>query len=280
LFLPLQFPPPAHPAYTWLSQQSLDDQGIATVFAARSSIIVLSNHGYNLLAVDYHHQPTVEGAAGVKPKQNSVLNEWLATHEHPFWNPDFGRIMRSYKVRYLLLEMQSDWDTELWQELQSAKEIKQVDCFPPPTDHSPWNWPICVAEVLPEQYPSFNVLFHEGWSGIEDWGVWAEGTESRAQFVLTHRSPVRLELGLFPLCVAGKPQQVWIYVNGVESASYKWPDCEPWKTAITVPANRVQVGFNDITVRSAFAQPPADAADDDPRRLSVGLTRLEAIPQL
>ena len=199
------------------------------MFAAHPSTIVLSNNGYNLLAVDYHHQPTVAGAAGVRPKQNAVLNEWLATHEHPFWNPDFGRIMRTYKVRYLLLEMQGDWEKGLWEEAQAAKEIKPVKCFPPPEDENPWNWPICIAEVLPEPHPSFNVQLHEGWSGMEDWGVWAEGTESRAQFLLTHRSPVRLELGLFPLCVPGKPQQVWIDVNGVELADYRWPDCEPWR---------------------------------------------------
>ena len=272
----LPYPPPGHPAYTWLSQQALGDQGIASVFAAHPSAIVLSNFGYNLLAVDYHRQATVSGAAGVRPKQNTVLNEWLATHEHPFWNPDFAQIMRAYKVRYLLLEMKSDWEKGLWEELQAAKELKPVNCFPAPEGESPWNWPICIAEVLPEQFPKFNVLLHEGWSGMEEWGVWAEGVESHAQFVLTRRSDVRLEVGAFPLCVPGRPQQIWIDVNGVEAANYLWPDCEPWKTEVVVPADQVRVGFNDVTVRAAFAQRAVDAPVDDPRQLSVGLTRLRA----
>jgi hypothetical protein len=39
----------------------------------------------------------------------------------------------------------------------------------------------------------------------------------------------------------------------------------------------LRIGFNDLAVRAAFAQPPVDAAADDPRRLSVGLTRLRVI---
>jgi hypothetical protein len=275
----LPYPPVGHAAYTWLSQQSLGEQGIVSVFAAHPSAVVLSNFGYNLMSVDSHQQATVAGAAGVRPRQNAVLNEWLATHEHPFWHSDFGAIMRAYKVRYLLLEMKGEWEQGLWEEAQAAKEIKPLQCYPAPESFSPWPWPICIAEVVPEPYPAFNVLFHHGWSGVEDWGVWAEGVESRAQFVLTHRAAVQLELGLFPLCVPGKPQQVWIDVNGIEVADYLWSDCEPWKTQVVVPASQVQVGFNDVTVRSAFAQRPVDASADDPRRLSIGLTRMRTTSQ-
>ncbi len=112
------------------------------------------------------------------------MNEWLATHEHPFWQPDFAQIMRCYRVKYILMEMQGEWEAGLWQEAQASEEIKPLECFPGSSrSTTPWNWPICVLEVLPSPSPDFNVLLHDGWSGMEEWGVWAEGTRSDVQFV-------------------------------------------------------------------------------------------------
>ena len=159
-------------------------------------------------APGYTKQATVAGAAGVRPRHTAVLNEWLATHEHPFWQPDFAQILRSYRVKYVVMEMLGEWEPGLWQEAQAAKEIKPVNCFPAPEGATPWNWPICILEVLPSSSPEINVSLHDGWSGQEDWGVWAEGTQSDAQFVATSRAPVRLEVAAFPLCVPGKNQRV------------------------------------------------------------------------
>jgi len=271
----LPFPPEGHQAYTWLSQQSMPGQGIATVFAAHPSALVLSNHGYNLLAPSYHKQATVAGAAGVRPRHTDILNEWLATHEHPFWQPDFAQILRSYRVKYIVMEMMGEWEPGLWQEAQAAKEIKPVSCFPGPEGVSPWNWPICILEVLPPRSPEINVLLHDGWSGQEDWGVWAEGTQSDAQFIATSRVPVRLDLAVFPLCVPGKNQRISLDVNGTAVADHEWRDCEPWNTSVDIPEALVRVGFNDLTLRSAYAEPPPQAGGSDPRKLSVGFSRLK-----
>ncbi len=272
----LPFPPEGHPAYTWLSQQALNGAGIANVFAAHPSTLVLSNMSYNLLAPSYHKQATLSGITGVRPRYNAQLNEWLATHEHPFWHPDLAPILRSYRVKYILMEMQGEWEGGLWQEARAAKEIKPLECFPGPPSGSttPWNWPICVLEVLPSPSPDFNVLLHDGWSGMEGWGVWAEGTRSDIQFVVTSRSPVRLELAAFPLCVPGKQQRISLAVNGTEVAVHEWSDCEPWNAAADIPAALVQVGFNDLTVRAAYAELPPQAGGSDPRKLSVGFSRL------
>ncbi|MBI3957901.1 MAG: hypothetical protein HY328_03750 [Chloroflexi bacterium] len=269
----LPFPPPAHPAYTWLSQQSIPGEGIANVFAAHSSTLVLSNHGYNLLSPSYTKQATVAGAAGVRPRHTDVLNEWLATHEHPFWQPDFAQILRSYRVRYVVMEMLGEWETGLWQEAQAAEEIQPLDCFPAPPGTSPWDWPICILEVLPGRSPEFNLLLHDGWSGQEEWGVWAEGTRSDAQFIATARAPFRLEIAAFPLCVPGKNQRITLAVNGAAVAEHKWRDCEPWNVAVDIPAELMRVGFNDLTLRSAYAETP-QAGGSDPRKLSVGFSRL------
>jgi hypothetical protein len=274
----LPFPPAGHPAYTWLSQQSIPGEGIANVFAAHPSTLVLWNHGNSLLSPSFTKQATAAGAAGVRPKHTEVLNEWLATHEHPFWQPDFAQILRSYRVRYIVMEMMGEWEPGLWQEAQAAKEIKPVSCFPAPEGVSPWNWPICILEVLPPRLPEVNVLLHDGWSGQEDWGVWAEGTVSDAQFVLTSLAPVRLDLGVFPLCVPGKNQRISLEVNGVAVADHEWRDCEPWNASVDIPEALVRVGFNDLTLRSAYAEPP-QAGASDPRQLSAGFNRLKVVPR-
>jgi hypothetical protein len=270
----LPFPPPAHGAFTWLSQQSIPGEGIANLFAAHPSTLVLSNHGYNLLTPSYTKQATVAGAAGVRPRHTAALNEWLATHEHPFWNPDFAMILRSYRVRYLVMEMLSEWESGLWQEAQTAQEIKPVACFAAPQGASPWDWPICILEVLPSRTPEFNVLRHDGWSGQEAWGVWAEGTRSDAQFVATARAAARLELSVFPLCVPGKNQRITVEVNGTAVADHEWRDCEPWNASVDIPADMVRVGFNDLMFRYAYAE-QSQAGGGDPRKLSVGFSRLK-----
>ncbi len=271
----LPFPPKGHPAYTWLSQQSLKREGIANVFAAHASTLVLSNYSYNLLAPSYHGQATVTGPTGVRPRYNVALNDWLATHEHPFWNPDFARIMRSYRVKYIVMEMQGEWEPGLWQEAQAAAEIKPINCFPAPQSAAPWGWPICILEVLPSRSPEINVLLHDGWSGQEEWGVWAEGVRSDAQFVTTSRAPARMELAVFPLCVPGKNQRITVEVNGAAVADHEWRDCESWNATVDIPASAIRVGFNDLTLRTAYAEPPPQAGNSDPRKLSVGFSRLK-----
>jgi hypothetical protein len=80
-------------------------------------------------------------------------------------------------------------------------------------------------------------------------------------------------MSVFPLCVKGKNQRMLLEVNGTEVASHEWPDCEPWTSTVDIPAELVRVGFNDLIVRAAFAEPPQDNPSD-PRRLSLGFKRL------
>jgi hypothetical protein len=41
----------------------------------------------------------------------------------------------------------------------------------------------------------------------------------------------------------------------------------------------VRVGFNDLTLRSAYAEPPPQADGSDPRKLSAGFSRLKVTPR-
>jgi hypothetical protein len=273
------FPPVNHPAFDWLSQQQLSGEGIVNVFAAHESTLVLSIFGYNLLAPSFHKQATAAGAAGVIPAHTGYLTNWLATHQHPFWQPDFAAILRSYGIRYVVLEMQGEWEKGLWEEAQVADQVKPVRCFPKPDGAAPWSWPICILEVPSPRWPSLNLLLHDGWSGKEDWGVWAEGTESYAQWIATRKSPARLTLSAFPLCVPGQYQEIRLDFNGTTVITHEWHDCEPWDASVEIPPELVRVGENDLVLHSKYAATPTSTADkEDTRRLSVGFTKLGIAP--
>jgi hypothetical protein len=273
------FPPANHPAYAWLSQQQLSGEGIVDVFAAHESTLVLANFGYNLLAPSFHKQATAAGYAGDKPAHTGYLNKWLATHQHPFWQPDFAAIMRSYDVRYVLLEMQGDWEKGLWEEAQVADQVKPVRCFPKPAGVAPWSWPICILEVAPSRWPDLNLLLHDGWSGKEDWGVWAEGTESYAQWIATRKSSARLTVSAFPMCVPGQNQEIRLDFNNAPVVTHAWSDCEPWEASVEIPAERVRVGENDLVLHSKYAEAPVSTGGgSDTRQLAAGFTKLSVVP--
>lgn len=267
------YPPEPHPAFLWLRERPLKDEGVMDVYAGHPSALVLAINGETLLATRYHRQPAIGGSAGVVPKHTVVLNYWLATHEHPFWQPDFAPILRSYRVKYILLAMMGAWEQTLWEEAKVAPDVIPRDCFPPPAGRGPWNWPICIIEVPPAPIDDGNLLLHEGWSGREAWGVWAEGTESHAQWVATAHRPYRLEFTVFPQCLPGRFQQLSVEINGASMVSHQWQNCDPWTASVPIHAQDVRIGFNDLIFRSAYALPPPGSSGDT-RKLSVGFSAL------
>jgi hypothetical protein len=274
----LAWPPKPHPGFQWLSQQLQPGEGIVNVVAVHPSTMGIHIGGDTLLAAHYHDLPTASGSAGVKPNHEAFLENWLATHPHSFWQPDLAPILRSYRVRYVAIQMLGEWEEQLWQESQASEWFQPIGCFAPVEGGMPWQWPLCVVEVRPATNPQFNVLLHEGWSGMEDWGVWVEGTESHAQWVTTVRTAQRLALSAFPLCLADRKQSIEVEVNGAPLLTHDWQDCEPWSATVDIPAALVRVGANDLSVRSAYAASPADASDsgsNDTRTLSVGFTLLK-----
>jgi len=134
-----------------------------------------------------------------------------------------------------------------------------------------------VAEVQAGE-GSIRVMRGEGWSGPEDWGVWAEGRRSTAGWLAPARQDYILRIGAFPLCVPGQRQWIGIRVNGKEIGSYQWRECELWEAEIPIPAPEVRIGWNEISFEYAYAISPAEVTRGqnlDPRILSVGFTRLE-----
>ncbi len=272
------WPPQPHPGFVWLSQHLPPGEGVVNVVAVHPTTAGITIGGETLLAAEFHQMPTASGSAGVKPRHALFLEHWLATHEHPYWQPDLPAILRAYRVRYIALQMEGEWEQGLWKEALVSKEFKPVGCFPPPAQGDPWDWPVCVAEVPANPRPDFNLMLHEGWSGLEDWGVWVEGTEAHAQWVQTSRTPQRLEVAAFPMCLPDKKQSVEVAVNGTIIATHPWENCDPWSATVDIPADLVQVGANDLVVRAAYAASPPDNPAET-RQLSTGFTRLQIEPQ-
>lgn len=273
----IPWPPQLHPGFTWLSQNLRPGEGIINVVGIHPSTMGTVIGGETFLASQLHRLPTASGTAGVKPRHAQYLEDWLATHQHPFWQPDLAPILKAYAVRYVAIQMEGEWEPELWEEAQVADDFTAVGCFDPVAAGQPWDWPVCVVEVTPKETPQFNVLFHDGWSGMEDWGVWSESTEAATEWIATAREPFDLTASAFPQCLPGIRQRVELEVNGELLAAYQWPDCEPWTTVVAIPPALVRVGANDLIVRSAYALPPVENSGEK-RNLAVGFTTLRVDP--
>jgi hypothetical protein len=271
----LPHPPEPHPAFQWLKQQSMPGQSIVDLVAGHPHTAVPLIEGPTVYSTLQHGQPTVAGASSVWPAYTAFLFHWLATREHTFWNPDTVPILRFYKTRYLLLHMRSEQENGILEEAISNPDISLVECFPGVA--GPWNYPICVLEIRPSPYPALNPVLGKGWSGKEDWGVWAEGKESEALWVATAKTDHILRAEAFPVCVDEPGRTTTVAVNGVTIATHEWQGCDPWMAELTIPAAIVQLGENSLIVTSSHAFRPAELSDGqnpDTRLLSAGFTRL------
>lgn len=271
----LPHPPEPHPAFQWLKQQSMPGQSIVDLVAGHPYTAVPLIEGPTVYSTLQHGQPTVAGASSVWPAYTAFLFHWLATREHTFWNPDTVPILRFYKTRYLLLHMRSEQENGILEEAISNPDISLVECFPGVA--GPWNYPICVLEIRPSPYPALNPVLGKGWSGKEDWGVWAEGKESEALWVATAKTDHILRAEAFPVCVDEPGRTTTVAVNGVTIATHEWQGCDPWMAELTIPAAIVQLGENSLIVTSSHAFRPAELSDGqnpDTRLLSAGFTRL------
>jgi hypothetical protein len=272
------FPPETHPAFEWLARQSLSGEGIIDLYVPDRFVLSMPMRGETLYATLFHHQATAAGTSSLWPMATRTLLDWLNQHPHAFQNPDFIPLLRFYRVRYIALQIRGGYDQQvLDEEAVHHPELSLTACFPAPARPGPWDYPICILEILPERNPGFNLLPREGWSGEESWGRWIEGTEARAEWFATAQETQHLSIAAFPNCVPGIPQAITLSANGQTIATHEWNGCDPWSGEVEIPASLVQVGANELAIRAAFAAAPVSitrGANPDPRRLSVGVTRL------
>jgi hypothetical protein len=275
------FPTPTHPAFEWLRAHPLNNEAVVDLMAAYPGTLVLANRGESVLATAYHGQPTVAGASSVWPAHTVYLNDWLSSHPHAFARTDFIPLLRFYHVRYILLHMQGPDEPAILAEAKTNPDVREIGCFDPPPGPGPWAHPICILEAAIQAKADTNLMFGEGWSGREDWGLWAEGTTGHAEWAAMTKGDYRLSLSAFPQCVPGKEQDLHVEVNGQEVAAHHWTNCDPWSVDVTIPANLVRVGGNEIVTRAGYAVRPADilnSGSSDTRLLSMGYTRLTVTP--
>jgi hypothetical protein len=271
------YPPPSHPAYEWLAQQSIGADGIIEFTTDPEQRLELSLGGPAIWATTIHQQASVGGASSIIPGHIAYLMHWLAEHPHPFKDPDFISLLRYFRVQYLLVTMSGGGQEQNLTNARLNQELRFVQCFSPTSQAVLYDNQICVLEVLPSRTPNLNLLFREGWSGPEEWGRWIDGTEAKASWIATGKAPHSLHVQAFPYCVPGQQQRVSIEVKGTPVAEHQWTDCGPWSASISIPAGIVEIGSNDLVIRTGYAARPVDssgAETGDPRNLSVGFTEL------
>lgn len=272
------FPPPSHPAFEWLREQTPTGTVVVDLYAVSPYNLALAIRGETLWATLYHQRATVSGTSSVWPDYTAFLVDWFRGHPHPFRDPEFAPMMRSFGVNDILLHVQGDYERNLLKDWESNPEIHLTNCFDPPSGPSPWPYPICVLQVLPPAHGSVDVQLKEGWSSMESWGVWAEGKESRLQWVAASRGDHHLLVRAFPECFSDEYQKITLEAKGVILAEHDWKDCEPWSADILIPASLVQVGWNEVELSYRYAVAPSvltRGKNNDMRLLSVGFDTLE-----
>ena len=101
------FPPPSHPAFEWLRQQSLGTEGIAEFSTDNVGRLVLPMGGATIWATNLHGKGTVAGASSVMPAHVAFLQDWLSAHFQPFQDAEFPVLLHEYRVKYVLLHLPS-----------------------------------------------------------------------------------------------------------------------------------------------------------------------------
>lgn len=264
-----------HPAYAWLSEQPLEaGEGIVDV-----RFPTLQIGGEILWAAWLHRKPTASGVGSFWPEHTFALWNRLLNNDQALARPEIGPLFQQYGIRYLFLHVHGDREKEMWNMVCQNTAFLPVSCFEPLQGPTPWPYPICVAEVKPVQGP-IQIMLTEGWSGKEDWGVWAEGLRSTGEWLETAAQDVRLRIGAFPLCVLDRRQRVSIQVNGQEIATHRWEECELWESEIPISASLLRRGWNEVAFEYEYAFSPAEVTqgkNPDARILSVGFTKLEVV---
>ncbi|NPV08333.1 MAG: hypothetical protein HPY83_10295 [Anaerolineae bacterium] len=274
-------PSAPHPAYAWLLQQERDRSwGIVDV----AYPTLMTDPGI-LYGTSLHGIPTASGGRPYLPGRVRTLHQFLSEDPQALGSPKAGVVLRSYDVRYLLLHLMGEEERWMWDLVVTNPALDPVGCFEPPEGPSPWPHPICIAQVdgagaNGDSPPLDELILLRGWSEPEDWGVWAEGTESSARWLAADRRDYRLGVEAFPLAVPGRSQHVAIEINGKPLTAHRWTDCETWSAEVEVPAELMDKGWNELVLRYGYAARPSDLPEshtDDARLLSVGFVRLELL---
>lgn len=87
-----------------------------------------------------------------------------------------------------------------------------------------------------------------------------------------------MTLDAFPHCIPDARQSLEVAMNGRHVAFHKWQACEKWHGQISIPAEIVKIGWNEMSFVYGYASRPAEVTggeNPDMRNLSLGFSRLE-----
>jgi len=257
-------PAAAHPAHQWLAEQHLKPgEGILDI----SAVPVMIGSEIALGTLD-HRLPTAGGIGSFLPRHTLALSDYFAENKDVISRPESAAVLRQYGIRYLLLHVRGETERDLWSKITGNRSMRPIQCFGG-EDNPLWVYAMCVAEINPDL--QFNLLTLSGWSGREDWGMWAIGKESQAEWYATRSQAYELSIRAIPVCVPNTPQDISIELNGRTVFSYAWRNCQPLNTIIALPGVHVRVGRNRFTFHYSHSARPENG---DMRTLSVGFSEL------
>ena len=274
------YPPPAHPAFARLAEMRPGPgESLLDVVVPAPDRLTLGVGGEMLAAAQIHGWPIAGGGGSVLPAHAAYLRDWLLTHPDPTAAAEFPALLRDYGIRAVLLHMPPEPSAGLQRLAAGTEALPPAGCYDNPA-RLPWDHPICLLDVAPVALPAVNVHLAHSWSGVEPWGVWALGRESVVGWAATATGETRFAVEAFPFCVDNAPtgQTVEFVVATEVVAAHRWESCDTANVEVVVPAELVDIGWNEMTLRFGRADRPADVtggANPDGRELSVGFARLE-----
>jgi hypothetical protein len=144
----LPFPLSPHPAFQWLAEQPLSPgEAVIDLGSWQPDLVFTPIGGMIPWETEMHHKPTIGGASSVWPPQVTALDQWLAAHPHPFQNPEFVPLLRSYEARWILFHVSGGTARDMLAEARQNPALTNFHCFDPQPGPSPWDYPMCLIEI-------------------------------------------------------------------------------------------------------------------------------------
>lgn len=264
-----------HPAFEELSTESVS----LIDLVPSGDLLTLAISGETLYATDLHQRPTASGVSSMWPESTWFLLYWLQRHPRPLQHEEFSTILQGYGVDRILVHMKTEGS---WRHLSEEFDprLNLQTCYDPLEQTSPWPYVICVLQVA-EPDEVFTASPKAGWSAPEPWGRWALGTESRAWWAVPVVTDYELLLNAFPNWIDGRTQEVTVLVNDQEVGVLTFAQDTPLNERLHIPADLLNIGWNQVNFLSAYASPPADLTgrtNPDPHPSPFGVSRLVIRP--
>lgn len=267
-------PARAHPVYEWITAQGgQPENGTHTWnildLSDEPNILPIILGGKVVMAARQHNLAVSSGFGSYPVRHISELRTHLA--RAPEWAGDMRTpfFMRALRTRYVLVHRIFRNDDRVWEGILASPFFKPAGCFAPYAGDSIWPHEVCVAEALWREGDPINIIPSYDWSP-EPWGIWAMGTEAKANWIAERAGPHTISMRAFPSCQPNAAQTMTARVNGVVVGEHTWQACKDAALSFVVPASAVKPGWNDVDFSFGYAYAPPG----DTRPLAVGFSEL------